>query len=224
MNVALPRWVGFRVTARTHDRPARTYDLGEVASKIIIVTLFSFMAMRIAQDAAATGRMTGILLLVSEAQVVVLTMIRRPAALVDRTLKARLLTTVATFGPPLVRPDAIPGIVSEPLTIALAAIGLIVVVLGKLSLGRSFGLAPANRGVVSTGVYRFIRHPIYLGDLITHLGFVLANPATWNLVVFAAADLALMLRARCEEQTLAADERYRDYMQRVRWRVLPGVF
>jgi protein-S-isoprenylcysteine O-methyltransferase Ste14 len=97
-------------------------------------------------------------------------------------------------------------------------------VFGKLSLGRSFGLAPANRGVVSSGVYRFVRHPIYLGYLITHVGFVLANPTPANICVLAAADLALMLRARCEEQTLAADDVYRNYMLRVRWRVVPGVF
>ena len=83
---------------------------------------------------------------------------------------------------------------------------------------------PANRGVVSTGMYRFVRHPIYLGYLITHVGFVAANPADWNLIVLAAADLALMMRAVCEEQTLAQDEAYRAYMQRVRWRVIPGVF
>ena len=223
MNVALPRWVAYRIPAR-RAQGARTVDIGELASKIVIVTLFSFMAMRIAEDAAATGHVTGILLLVSEALVVALTIVRRPAGLVDRTFKARLLTTVATFGPPLVRPDSIDGVASDSLTIAVSAIGLIVVVLGKLSLGRSFGLAPANRGVVSTGVYRFVRHPIYLGYLITHVGFLLANPAIWNIVVLAAADLALMLRARCEERTLSVDEAYRSYMGRVRWRVVPGVF
>lgn len=224
MNVALPRWLAYRIPARRAERRVRVHEIGEIASKIIIVTLFSFMAMRIAEDAAATGHVTGLLLLVSEALVVALTIVRRRAGTVDRTLRARLLTAIATFGPPLVRPDSLDGVVPEPLTIALSAIGLIVVVLGKLSLGRSFGLAPANRGVVSTGVYRFVRHPIYLGYLITHLGFLLANPAEWNVVVLLAADLALMLRAKCEEQTLSADEAYRGYMQRVRWRIIPGVF
>ena len=60
--------------------------------------------------------------------------------------------------------------------------------------------------------------------MITHVGFLLANPAGWNIVVLAAADLALMLRARCEERTLSTDEAYRSYMGRVRWRVVPGVF
>jgi protein-S-isoprenylcysteine O-methyltransferase Ste14 len=212
---------GLRVQA---PRGVPRRDLGELAAKILIVTLFSSMAMRLAQDAAQTGHVTGMLLVASEALVVVLTMIRRSAGAVDRTMKARLLTAFSTFGAPLVRPMSGAAIAPESLTIAIAAVGLIIVVLGKLSLGRSFGLAPANRGVVSTGMYRFMRHPIYLGYLITHIGFVAANPADWNLIVLFAADLALMFRAVCEERTLAEDPAYRDYMQRVRWRVIPGIF
>lgn len=224
MNVALPRWIPYRIPVRVTDRRVRTGDIGELASKIAIVTLFSFMAIRIARDAAVTGHVTGVLLLVSEALVVALTVVRRAAGTVDRTMKARVLTAVATFGPPLVRPDSLEGLLSEPVTIAISAAGLIVVVFGKLSLGRSFGLAPANRGVVSTGVYRLVRHPIYLGYVITHVGFFLANPAGWNLAVLAMADVALMLRAKREELTLAADPAYTEYMQRVRWRIVPGLF
>lgn len=209
---------------RVESPRAHTRDLGELAAKIMIVTLFSSMAMRLAQDAAQTGHVTGMLLVASEALVVVLTIVRRPAAAVDRTLKARLLTAFSTFGAPLVRPMSGAAIAPESLTVAIAAIGLIIVVLGKLSLGRSFGLTPANRGVVSTGMYQFMRHPIYLGYLVTHVGFVAANPANWNLLVLAAADAALMFRAVCEERTLAADAAYRAYMHRVRWRIVPGIF
>src|SRR5262249_1394006 len=156
--------------------------------------------------------------------VVVLTVIRRPADAVDRSFAARVLTAVSISGPLLVQPASGSALAPDPLTLLISGIGLTIVVFGKLSLGRSFGLAPANRGIVSRGLYRFVRHPIYVGYLITHIGFVLANSINWNLVILAAADIALMLRAIREERTLAADMAYRDYMQRVRWRVLPGVF
>ena len=205
-------------------RPASSRrDYGELASKVFILTLFSAMATSIAQDFARTGHVTGLLLLVSEALVVALTLVRRTAAIVDRSWKARILTMFATFGPPLVRPAGVAA-APEVLTIAISAAGLFIGVLGKLSLGRSFGLTPANRGVVSTGLYRMVRHPIYLGYLITHIGFVMANPADWNLAVLAAADIALLFRAICEERTLAQDDEYRAYMGRVRWRIVPGVF
>lgn len=226
MNVALTRtgeW--FRnQTWRTAAKPVtRQRDYGELAAKIAIVTLFSSMAMRLAQDAAQTGHITGLLLLASEGLVVALTIVRRHAGAVDRTWTARVLTLFATFGPPLVRPYSV-AFAPESVTITISAIGLGIVVLGKLSLGRSFGLIPANRGIVCSGMYRFVRHPIYLGYLLTHIGFVAANPADWNLCILAAADAALMMRAVREERTLAQDPEYRDYMQRVRWRVVPGIF
>ena len=224
MSIALTRGLaGYRIQLQRARQTAPPQALGDRLSKFVIVALFSTMVSAIAQDAARTGHVTGLLLLASEALVVLLTVIRRSAVAVDRTWKARVLTTVATFGPPLARPGALP-IAAETLTVALAGIGLMIVVLGKLSLGRSFGLAPANRGIVSTGMYRWLRHPIYLGYLITHVGFVLANPTAWNMALFVTADIALLFRAVCEEQTLARDEAYRSYMGRVQWRVLPGVF
>jgi protein-S-isoprenylcysteine O-methyltransferase Ste14 len=69
-----------------------------------------------------------------------------------------------------------------------------------------------------------VRHPIYLGYVVTHVAFVAANPTLWNLVLLSASDVALMARAVCEERTLARDAEYRQYQQVVRWRVLPGVF
>jgi protein-S-isoprenylcysteine O-methyltransferase Ste14 len=110
------------------------------------------------------------------------------------------------------------------MTVLCSAAGLTIVIGGKLSLGRSFGLMPANRGVVSRGLYRLVRHPIYTGYLITHVGFLAANPTMWNIAMLVGADLALLWRAVCEEQTLQQDEAYRSYQQAVRWRVLPGVF
>lgn len=225
MSFALTRTeVAYRVERLRSRRPlAARRDYGELGSKIVILTLFSAMATAIAQDFARTGHVTGLLLLVSEALVVALTLIRRNAAIVDRSWTARVLTVMATFGPPLVRPAGV-ALAPESLTVVISALGLMIVVLGKVSLGRSFGLTPANRGIVSTGMYRIVRHPIYLGYLITHAGFVVANPAAWNLAVLVLADVALMLRAICEEKTLARDEQYRAYMDRVHWRVVPGVF
>ena len=104
-----------------------------------------------------------------------LTVFRRPTGIVDRSPRARVLTTVSLLGPFLVRPGGSAPLAPEIATVLLSACGLCVVIAGKLSLGRSFGLMPANRGIVSTGLYRVVRHPIYLGYLITHVGFLLAN-------------------------------------------------
>jgi len=198
--------------------------LADVAARAAIVVLFSLMAVRFGADFLATGRVTGLLLLVSEMLVVVLTVMRRSAAAVDRSVRARLLTVLSMLGPPLLQPAQVSAILPQSVTVAASIVGLAVVIAGKMTLGRSFGLMPANRGVVSSGIYRVVRHPIYLGYLITHVAFLLATPSAWNIAALFAADVALLLRAVCEEQTLSRDSQYRAYQQLVRWRVCPGLF
>jgi hypothetical protein len=199
-------------------------DIADTAARAVVIALFSVMAARLGMDYLQTGRVTGLLLLASEALVVALTICRRAPAWVDRSAQARVLTAISMLGPPLVRPIGSEGLAPELVTVLLSSMGLFVVIVGKLSLGRSFGLMPANRGIVSTGLYRRVRHPIYLGYMLTHVAFVAANPTMWNLVLLLTADVALMARAVCEERTLSRDEEYRRYQQGVRWRVVPGVF
>ena len=209
---------------RSNSGQARTADLADLGARVVVIALFTLLAINIGRDFLATGRLTGLLLLASETLVVVLTVMRRGTSEVDRSYRARLLTGFSIIGPVLVRPATVTALAPELATVLLSAIGLSVVIAGKVSLGRSFGLMPANRGVVSSGLYRLVRHPIYMGYLVTHAGFLAANPTLWNVVMLAGADIALMWRAVCEEQTLAKDEAYREYLQTVRWRVVPGVF
>ena len=205
-------------------RKAQGVDIADLTARIAIVAMFTMMAIRIGGDFLETGRLTGLLLLASETLVVILTICRRFTSVVDRSHRARVLTAISMMGPVLVRPAAVAALAPELVTVLFSAAGLSIVIAGKLSLGRSFGLMPANRGVVSTGLYRLVRHPIYMGYLVTHAGFLAANPTIWNLIMLVAADLALMWRAVCEEHTLQQDDAYREYQQVVRWRVVPGVF
>ena len=199
-------------------------DASDFAARALVVALFTVMAARFGIDYSQTGHVTGLLLLASEGLVVMLTVVRRTPASVDRSTEARALTALSVAGPLFARPAGAYAIAPEVLTVAISVIGLTVVIGGKLSLGRSFGLMPANRGVVSSGFYRVVRHPIYLGYLVTHFAFAAANPTPWNVALLVTSDLALMARAVCEERTLALDESYREYRQSVRWRVVPGMF
>jgi protein-S-isoprenylcysteine O-methyltransferase Ste14 len=208
----------------TVDYSAQTRMLTDLAARAAIIVLFSMMAVRFAQDFVTTGRVTGLFLLLSETLVVVLTVMRRSATTVDRSLRARGLTAMSTLGPPLLVPGAAVALVPEAWTVAMSCAGLCIVIAAKMTLGRSFALLPANRGIVSTGLYGLVRHPIYLGYLVTHLAFLAASPTWWNLAALCLADGALLARAVCEEQTLAKDAKYRDYQARVRWRVAPGLF
>ena len=83
---------------------------------------------------------------------------------------------------------------------------------------------PANRGVVVRGPYGVVRHPIYLGYVISHVAFFLAQPTMWNAAVILIGDGTLIVRALMEERVLSGDAAYASYCRRVSWHLVPGVF
>jgi protein-S-isoprenylcysteine O-methyltransferase Ste14 len=199
----------------------RVFDL---CARALVCALFTMLSIRLLADFLHTGRVTGLLLLASESLVVVLTLLRRRAQFVDRSAVAAAVTIISIAAIPLLRPVSALSPVADTVTAIISALGLALVVLGKITLGRSFGLVPANRGVVVRGPYTFVRHPIYTGYLVTHVAFVVAHPSPWNVIVLVVGDTALIVRALMEERALSADAAYQGYCQRVGWHLVPGVF
>jgi len=196
----------------------------DLMSRALIVMLFTMLSINLLADFRHTGHVTGLLLLVGEALVVILTVVRRRAIQVDRSVAAGILTMISVAGPPMLRASDVASLVPDVATAMISAVGLGLVVIGKMALGRSFGLVPANRGIVVRGPYTVVRHPIYTGYLITHIGFFMADPTGWNAAVILIADSALILRALMEERVLSADAEYQSYCRRVGWHLVPGVF
>jgi protein-S-isoprenylcysteine O-methyltransferase Ste14 len=204
-------------------RQASRERLADLGARATISALFVVLAVRIGAEFQKTGHLTGLLLLVSELLVVLLTVVRRPAVVVDRALLTRVVAGVSILAIPFIRPTG-DAVLPDALTAALSAVGLLIIITGKLTLGRSFGLMPANRGIVCRGIYQLVRHPIYAGYIVTHAAFLAAHPTAWNLALLVAGDAALLVRATYEERTLALDREYEAYLAKVRWRVAPGLF
>jgi protein-S-isoprenylcysteine O-methyltransferase Ste14 len=204
-------------------RAAARERLADFGARASICALFVFFTTQIGGEFARTGHVTGLLLLVSELLVVLLTVVRRPALVVDRAIGTRVVAALSMVGIYFIRPVGKP-LAPDLATAIVSGAGLLVIIAAKLTLGRSFGLMPANRGVVSRGIYRVVRHPIYAGYLVTHAAFLVAHPTLWNATLLVTSDSALLVRAIYEERTLACDASYASYMQDVRWRVLPGCF
>ena len=102
--------------------------------------------------------------------------------------------------------------------------GISLQVLAKAWIGRSFGVLPANRGIVTSGPYRLVRHPIYLGYFFYHIGLLLYFFNIWNLVVYSVLYLFQVLRILEEEKLLKTSQEYQDYTTKVRYRFVPLVF
>ena len=202
----------------------RESGVADFAARATVVLLFALLSINLLQEFLRTGHVTGLLLLASESLVVVLTVVRRRAAVVDSSATAATVTGVSVAGPWMLRAADVVALVPDHVTSLISGIGLVIVVASKMALGRSFGLVPANRGIVVRGPYGLVRHPIYLGYLISHVAFFLAQPTLWNATVILIGDGTLIARALMEERVLSRDAAYASYCRRVSWHLVPGVF
>ena len=174
---------------------------------------------------ADPSRLTLLLLLLTEGYTLLLVLLARRASQRDVTPLTVVATMYAAFFFVLLDPSDTTRLVPEWGGVGLQVMGTSWQFTSKFFLGRSFGLLPAQRGLVINGPYRVVRHPIYLGYLIGHVGFLLANFSWRNFAVLAVLYVAQVHRIRREEAVLAANSSdYRNYQQRVRWRLLPFIY
>ena len=82
-----------------------------------------------------------------------------------------------------------------------------------------------NQRVVSTGVYGFVRHPMYLGGILMFIGAPLVLGSLYGLLAGITLTILLMVRILGEEAMLTRDlEGYREYMNNVRYRLFPFIW
>lgn len=82
-----------------------------------------------------------------------------------------------------------------------------------------------DHSVVSSGPYTLIRHPGYAGVLLAHLALPFALSSIWALLPAAVGTIFFVARTWREDRTLQNRlPGYREYHDRVRWRLLPGVW
>ena len=195
----------------------------DMFEQLSVLVLYSWLVSRLWPDATpAGGYLVILLLLLSEGLVCVLLVIRRRTSNISLNLVDWIVAAAGTFLPLLVSKGGEPvlGMVG-PL---LLLIGMLTHLSAKLMLMRSFGLVAANRGVKVRGPYSYVRHPMYAGYMLTHIGFLLASPSLWNAVVYAAVWTLLAARIIAEERVLNEDPNYRAYARSVRHRIVPGIY
>ena len=113
---------------------AQRQFLAELVARTLVGGLFALLSVNLLTDFIQTQRVTGLLLLISESLVVVLTITRRRANIVDRSTGAAIVTAMSLAGPVLLRTSKGPGVLPDLATVAISAVGLIIVIASKVTL------------------------------------------------------------------------------------------
>jgi protein-S-isoprenylcysteine O-methyltransferase Ste14 len=119
---------------------------------------------------------------------------------------------------PITQPDAL------PLGLALTLVGTVLAFWSAWYLGRSFSLLPQARRLVTTGPYRFVRHPIYLGGLLITVAEVWLRFSPTVVILNLVFVAAQVVRLRYEEEVLERTfPGYRAYRAETS-ALVPGMF
>jgi protein-S-isoprenylcysteine O-methyltransferase Ste14 len=151
--------------------------------------------------------------------------LRRPPKRITPNPLYWLLAFVATYWAVLtlgVIQKAQP-VVSSQVSDAVAICSLAVIVWARLSLGRNIGFVPAQREIVTSGAYRYMRHSIYTGLFLGYLSVALRAYSPRNVLVLGLGILWYLIKSIVEENFLRADPQYAVYLRRVRARWIPFV-
>jgi protein-S-isoprenylcysteine O-methyltransferase Ste14 len=188
------------------------------AERIAIVVLYIMLVHRFVGDLAA--KPANILFIISEGLIAVMVLLRRGTEEISLRPVDWLTGVMGTALPMLYQPTG--GGWSGGAM--LMAAGLLISLGAKLSLRRSFGVVAANRGVKRSGLYAAVRHPMYLGYLVTYVGAFALNPSAWNAVLLSVWLVFEVLRIFAEERILMQDEAYREHAAKVKFRLIPGIW
>ncbi len=210
------------VTAFPRGRNLRRF-FSHWAVSVVLAGLWGKFALNAYSRWAETGSIILLGLVVYNTILVTTTIARRPSLSTSTQIRdwvAALLTVAISL---LFRPDGWHHPLAQAVGSVLQGVGLVVMALALMSLGRSFGVVAANRGIKRCGLYGWTRHPLYGSEMIFFTGFLLANFSPPNLLIWLGVMYGLVLRSWYEEDHLSQDPEYRAYMQAVRYSFFPGL-
>ncbi|MBK6959267.1 MAG: isoprenylcysteine carboxylmethyltransferase family protein [Nitrosomonas sp.] len=190
-------------------------------SGALMATIYVFFVYAHFTKFLETSSLSLLLVIISETLTIVFFVCRSNPKTVSIIPYDWMVAIVGSFAPLFLRPGE-QGVL--PQAEVLIALGTLLQIAGLISLNRSFALVAAKRQIKTKWMYGIIRHPLYASYLLVFGGYVLVHTSIANLIVFTIMMTFLCLRIFREEEHLSLDPQYRNYMQKVRYRIIPYVF
>jgi len=189
-----------------------------------IALLWSRLVYSLVHAWQTQGQLVTLGLLIHNTLLLVLFLSRRESRETSTRVSDWLVVFATLTSAMLLRPAVNQHLIAPELAVAVQAAGFTAMIFSLLSLGRSFGVIPANRQLKLSGAYKWVRHPLYTSELVFYTGFLLGQVTLRNGVFVLLIFAGQFWRAAAEERLLRRDPEYQSYLLRVRYRFLPGIF
>lgn len=196
----------------------------DIAERVFIFLTFGYFAWRAQNRFLETPDLRFALLVLAELIPIGFLVFRPITKTISRRPSDWLFAVAGSAMPLFITMAPLHPLAPGALCYILIIGGIGLQLFAKVFLGLSFGVVAANRGVKIGGPYSFIRHPMYAGYTLSHIGLLLAMPSLVNAFLYAAAFSLQLVRMTREEAILRRDGAYRDYSQAVRFRLIPGIY
>src|SRR5262249_30202949 len=142
-------------------RAAMRPDVRDFVERMALTALTGSMAWRVlAAIESGAAPLVSALVLVGELLLLFFVVFARPASDGSTSTREWAIAFAGTAAPLLATPGGTPLLPVNAIAV-LFLVGIVLQVTAKLNLNRSFGIVPANRGVVTGGFYAIVRHPVY---------------------------------------------------------------
>jgi protein-S-isoprenylcysteine O-methyltransferase Ste14 len=199
----------------------QSLKLRETLINIALAAFYAFFVYRFASHYIETHRLSSLLYVFVESMFFIIAFTRRRPSQVSKSLITWTIAFGGAFLPLLALPT---GIGDLFLAQALQILSILLQGYAILSLNKSFGIVAANRGIVTGGFYRLVRHPLYFSYFIGIAGFLINHFSIYNAFLFGVMAMFQLQRIKHEEDLLGQDPAYRAYIKITRWRLLPYIY
>jgi protein-S-isoprenylcysteine O-methyltransferase Ste14 len=189
---------------------------------VLVPLCFIFFAWAHTRSLFQTLRVSNLVILAQMTLHLQFYVSRSTGPFVSTSAYAWLIALCGTVLPLMFRPTEEAS--DYPITLVVQVVALAMQIQVIRAMIRNPEAPVARYGIMREGLYRLVRHPVYLTLMMGQYAYLLNHTSIYNVCILAFATLFQVLRVNEEERLLFQDEEFQDYVDQTRWRVIPGVF
>lgn len=194
----------------------------EIWTNVILGAVFANFVYHHSQSYADDPRISTLLAMLQAFSLVIFFLIRSYPSKTSSKPADWIFASLATWLPFFFMP--VEGSGEIAIFVIIQLIGMLITITGIMSLNRSIAIIASIRTIKTSGLYKLVRHPMYLGYVLAFSSFVAQNISIANVAILITIITCDIRRILAEETILSEMPEYQLYKQRTRYRLIPFIW